>query len=133
MITGHDRRTAKSQCKIYGTNRPVSAGTVLRCAAKDEPRTIEKTPGARRGSGSAVSGLSPPGSNRPRPATAREPVSPWVRGAATTSARRTNGRGGDDEDNSFSKTPPPKAVTEYVSFFLFFYFRMGNSIDVVFC
>jgi hypothetical protein len=118
LITGMDHRTAKAQRKIYGTKRPVSAGTVLRGAAKDEPWTVEKTP-ARRGSGYGSgtnpddTGLSPAGSNKPRPASARDPVSPWARGAATTSARRTPGRGGLNDDENAEKTPPPKAVAEY--------------------
>ena len=118
LITGMDHRTAKAQRKIYGTKRPVSAGTVLRGAAKDEPWTVEKTP-TRRGSGYGTgtnpddTGLSPAGSNKPRPASARDPVSPWARGAATTSARRTPGRGGLNDGEAChpgeARDLPPRA------------------------
>ena len=82
LITGMDHRTAKAQRKIYGTKRPVSAGTVLRGAAKDEPWTVEKTP-ARRGSGYGSgtnpddTGLSPRGVKQAEArerARSREPV-----------------------------------------------------------
>ena len=136
LVAGIDARNAKAQRKIYGTKRPVSAGTVLRGAPRDEPWTVErtshfsannKTP-ARKGAspGSPSPRSTSPSSSKPRPATARDRVGPWARGVATTSARRTPGRGGDspgDDDSpgwgddspgdESEKRAPPAAVAEY--------------------
>ena len=101
LVAGIDARNAKAQRKIYGTKRPVSAGTVLRGAPRDEPWTVEKT--TRFSADKTPAKSASPGSQSPhprpprplpRPATARDPVWPPARGVATTSARRTPGRGG---------------------------------------
>ena len=134
LVAGIDARNAKAQRKIYGTKRPVSAGTVLRGAPRDEPWTVEKTSRAFSADKTPAKSASNPGfqsphstspsSSKRRPATAKgDPVGPWARGVATTSARRTPGRGGDSpggdspdtagDDGSPSKRAPPPAVTEY--------------------